>query len=648
MLFFVSVFVFPQFVVAAIADGSLAPYPNSVTPASLLFAVSESGRSASELLLLDSLAGYVARRTPRLYRVASADWENPNTTDSYSRWLQELSRLDVTVNASLLSAPFGAIAATVLGSEAASYVRCNWGDASTSAALTLAAASDNCALVASDDATVSALEQAGIPMGSDVRGKTVSDVLLPSVLARLSRRIFVFQDPSKAMFLGELAVFARAATLQFGSDLQAQTAVLQRAEGLGAAFGWGPENSYVSTLNGHGVYVHASDYNKNLAVLSNTVEAVTPIVTRREPAVVSGGSGDPKALVHTVSFVMTDGDNLQWTLGGWSVDSTWFGSAARGAVPVGWTFSPAIALVAPSALDSVMTKCSANDELVAGPSGVGYIFPSTFSTTLLGDFANLTASTMRRGNMRVINVLGQDDSPPVAALVAPLLANEDVDGMLFYSWGDGYSGLRGDCWWIGGKPVVSGRYSLWGSEPTGDQLDVATMIDKIKALPQDPMSPLGYSVIPVHAWSHSYSDIVTVAMALKAAGGFEIVLPSELIRRVKANLGGGGNGTLCSCDTPGAGTAGSNRFSCSDGTAAFCAANEVCFAFRPFSKPDVGAGCRVPGSVTCACDTPGAGTAGHNGYHCTDGSSAFCAANEVCYAKLFDKGSWGSGCRIFR
>lgn len=49
----------------------------------------------------------------------------------------------------------------------------------------------------------------------------------------------------------------------------AQYAVLERATSPAAAFGWGPENSYVSGLNKHGVWVHASDYNKNFPALSN-------------------------------------------------------------------------------------------------------------------------------------------------------------------------------------------------------------------------------------------------------------------------------------------------------------------------------------------------------------------------------------------
>ena len=215
---------------------------------------------------------------------------------------------------------------------------------------------------------------------------------------------------------------------------------------------------------------------------------------------------------------MTDGDNLQWTLGPWATDDRWFGSPKRGTVPVGWTYSPAIASVAPAALQYVLSARSGNDELVAGPSGEGYTFPSTWPAGLLQDFANLTGQAMHRAGMRVINVLGQDDKPPVAEQLEPFLSSDGIDGMLFYSWGTalltrhlfhcvglkmsccrlevlcscsrascnldftqyspsahaggGYSALQGELWWIAGKPVVSGRYSLWGTESTGTTLGV--------------------------------------------------------------------------------------------------------------------------------------------------------------------------------
>lgn len=138
---------------------------------------------------------------------------------------------------------------------------------------------------------------------------------------------------------GEYAIFARAASVAFGSDAAAQDALLGRMSGVGAAFGWGPENDYVSTLNAAGVVVHASDYNKNLAALSNVVAldnnatAAAMAPPRRAPPGSREAAADDNA-PHIVSFVMSDGDNLQWTLGPWSTSSSWFGNAARGDVPV--------------------------------------------------------------------------------------------------------------------------------------------------------------------------------------------------------------------------------------------------------------------------------------------------------------------------
>ena len=42
-------------------------------------------------------------------------------------------------------------------------------------------------------------------------------------------------------------------------------------------------------------------------------------------------------------------------------------------------------------------------------------------------------------------------------------------------------------------------------------LGVPGMVAALQKLPKDPTSVQGYSIVPVHAWSHSYADIVAVA-----------------------------------------------------------------------------------------------------------------------------------------
>jgi hypothetical protein len=137
--------------------------------------------------------------------------------------------------------------------------------------------------------------------------------------------------------------------------------------------------------------------------------------------------------------------------------------------------------------------------------------------------------------MRTLNVIG---SVPSAESVAPLLHHDQLDAIFWYSYGDGYSGLRGNVAYVGGKPVIGGRVSLWGDGATGDMIGVDALPAALAPLPRDPTSPHGYSLIPVNAWSHNYSDVVRAVRLLEGAGGFEVVSPAELVKRLLANTGG--------------------------------------------------------------------------------------------------------------
>eukprot|EP00966_Prymnesium_polylepis_P118760 2745160-Prymnesium_polylepis.1 len=259
------------------------PYPASARPTTALHVISSQGRTPAELLCLDSLAGLIARTSPRLYRVSDSSWQT-DTSDSYAKWLHTMRASGVAVNASLLNATVPHIVAALAADAGLSYILAegttscaavsaadgttwrfapdracgssvwSWSSAdSISAALTLAAAKEDL-IVAADPTLAAALEAVGVMQHSDVRGKTVGDVLQqPGVLNALSKDIFIFQDPSKSSFLGDYATFARAASLPFGSEPAAQAALLGARNAshgsLGAAFGWGPENSYVSTCN---------------------------------------------------------------------------------------------------------------------------------------------------------------------------------------------------------------------------------------------------------------------------------------------------------------------------------------------------------------------------------------------------------------
>jgi hypothetical protein len=388
-----------------------SPFPSSLQPTKYLYSISEAYRTPIELLALDSLSGYLARNEPKLYRVSTYQWRN-NSQDSYGIWLSNMEKNGVTVDDSLINSSLSSIVQHFI-TKPAFYILCNATNESVSVAVTLAASSESLILIAGDSATAAQLEKANVTLIQDVRDKLVDKTITENVLSEMSKHVFVFQDPSKSQFLVDWALFARAPYMKWNSTSIVQNLALNRVVDHGAAFGWGPENDYVTQLNMHGIWVHASDYNKNFAALSNV-----KMLTKTDENNSNGTDGQgnhsiiPKNTYinkHTVSFMLTDGDNLQWTLGPWSTSQQWYGSPQRGAFPMGWTVSPAIVDLAPAAMRHILETKTKNDELISGPSGYGYVYPTTLPLSNITEFAKLTFNAMNSFQMNTMNVLGQND-----------------------------------------------------------------------------------------------------------------------------------------------------------------------------------------------------------------------------------------------
>lgn len=508
------------------------PYPRPERPAGLLYAYSAEGRSIQELLLLDSLAGLLAREQPCLFRLQSV--LGRDTNDPAARWLFAMCCRGATVDDSVCAAPTAEVVAKVLPGArdrfpSLRFVRCEAEGPSVSTAVTLAAASDG-VIVAAGEMVARLLSNLGLPLLCDVRSVKPLEVLR-ELSGRLRERIVVFQDHGKMHHLADYAVFARAPYLQFGAEPDADLFTLGRMSGVGAAFGWSCEHQLVRTCSARGVLVHAADWCVNLPVLAGAPAAEPSVQPCFQTTAVEAGP----APAHTVALVMTDGDNLQWALGQWAVESRWFGSPNRGSVCMGWTLSPALAHVAPVALEEITSLLTSSDELVAGPSGVGYVFPGSWPRASLEEYAQLTGEAMRACGMRVLNVLAGDDAMPSKQLLTPFAALDVVDAILYYPFGGHYARFGAKVWWVCGKPVITARVSLWGDAMQGTGVGVEALTTRLKALAKDPTRSDAYSLIPVHCWSHGFSSIERLLRGLEGCN-IDFVTPSELVRRVFAGV----------------------------------------------------------------------------------------------------------------
>ena len=107
-----------------------------------------------------------------------------------------------------------------------------------------------------------------------------------------------------------------------------------------------------------------------------------------------------------VSFTISDGDNLQYIqrhmLQLWQ-------DAARGSIPLGWTISPVLSQAAPEMAAYYSRTATANDELLAGPSGAGYMYPSQWPQQQLSSFLQRTGQMMKSMNLTTLEVLDVSD-----------------------------------------------------------------------------------------------------------------------------------------------------------------------------------------------------------------------------------------------
>jgi hypothetical protein len=242
---------------------------------------------------------------------------------------------------------------------------------------------------------------------------------------------------------------------------------------------------------------------------------------------------------------MSDGDNVQFLLDGFATDARWWGSPARGSVPLGWTLSAPAADLCP-VVPAYLYASARSDGFVAGVSGAGYFYPDDVLASPRGGAAALDALTalsagfMDKLGLRLVNVLGRGNGVPALAAES-YLRHDGIDGLFWYPYSD-YSGLRGSITWSsGGKPVVGGRFNLWGdgANPSGPTFkNVSGLADALLGMPRDPSLPEGYSLVPLHAWSHTVADAAQVMALVEAAapGAVQALMPAEFVAKIVANV----------------------------------------------------------------------------------------------------------------
>ncbi len=393
------------------------------------------------------------------------------------------------------------------------YVLCTLGDSSSNATISACGGVGAIAVTAADTAVMSANS---IPMLLNALGRN-EGWALDSIGGTYSDRIIGFQDYGKYSYLSDYSVFSHAMHFTSAMNSPLTTRAFSRMQVNSTLLGWGSENDLVLAASQHGLHVHAADFANNLSTFTNFNVTAQQHEHSADTNIIAGK--------HTLCFIMTDGDNIQWLLGDFADNALWYGSPHRGQVPIGWTVSPALAELAPTVLKSLYDTAKAGDYFIAGPSGMGYLYPDDFNP--VDSAAAISDRMMQKADLSIVNVICNLWQPQS---LAPYLAQPDIDGMFFYSFSDGYQGLGGHSQCFYDKPMISARYTLWQSYSSAPIL-----ARNVQALPKDPTDPNAYTLVSVHVWDHSVDSVIAAVQLFDST--IRVVAPDAFIKLYKKGTG---------------------------------------------------------------------------------------------------------------
>lgn len=381
----------------------------------------------------------------------------------------------------------------------------------------------------------SIVQDAGLRITADVRGW--SDLRLRTSLAfRKLRRDVAFEQPlSRAPRMLDYAVMSGAYVWYDAAANRAEhTNAFRFLQDNALIFGWNNdlgEHGTVSSVSYLNACLIPADWACNLSVLSGFPYKNV----RQKTAVPDAPDG------RTVCLLLSDGDNLQWFVSSYE-SAYYYGSPIRGQFPFAWGVPASAADLAAPLLERYCDEMTENDAFVLSLSGLGYTFPSKWtSRKALRDMARTLAQKMERTDTHELLVL--DDGGFRSKALDTIVRETRADGVFYMDFSK-YAGMSGSMRFVDGTPIVSARYQLWNGMEGCSPAEIAAAVN---ALPTDPKNPDAYAFIIVHAWSglSGSGAFVEGGNTMKAVeqlvrgldADTHLVSPSQFMERIAANCG---------------------------------------------------------------------------------------------------------------
>lgn len=287
--------------------------------------------------------------------------------------------------------------------------------------------------------------------------------------------------------------------------------VLEWVRPLSPIIGWGCGDEYdaTSVISEWGHYNTASDWCHNLPVIS----AAAPFIPLNRAKDIALEDIDFKDTTYVHSFVMSDGDNMQWTIGNFISNNQYFNNPAAVQPGINWTLCPInLSVISPCTWNE-LTRHNTQSSYIE--YGGGYQYPDLFACKrknrkeLLRQFAQRMNTHLKELNIKIFGAIFKDVSSKEAQEALEIYAQEleGITGMIAIQYFPYELGKK--IYWHKNKdglaiPTLTADYSLWNEvnphrPHCGTPEYIASLINR--EVLSNATSENKYSWTIVHAWS---------------------------------------------------------------------------------------------------------------------------------------------------
>lgn len=225
---------------------------------------------------------------------------------------------------------------------------------------------------------------------------------------------------------------------------------------------------------------------------------------------------DPKTIDYEldkkfVSFWLTDGDNVQWMMGGFD---RWYDHPQSNEVAMTYGMAVAnTAMVGPAQLRALFAKQPANVSVFERGS---YFFGDIYAELtndrvgIIKKLAGFQAEQMNRHGVKLLGLVSRHDAGTEKSMEyyeAFIKANDQLEGILIIQYSP-YADGQGRVFWFKNSkgwdiPVVCSRYSIWNCGGSNQPFEGSPkyIADKLKSSAAE---NIRHSSICVHCWSKFY------------------------------------------------------------------------------------------------------------------------------------------------